>query len=146
MKPGHVLTPAIERFWAKVNKTETCWLWNGARDANGYGRFYVGSRTIALAHRVSYEMSVGPIPQGLHLDHICRVTSCVNPDHLEAVTPRENLLRGIGPSAINARRTQCKRGHAFTEDNTYRHRNQRYCRACHVLGQTAYVQRLRKSA
>jgi hypothetical protein len=77
-------------FWAKVDKTETCWLWTGAM-LNGYGKFWAG-KTV-FAHRWSYERFIGPIPKGLHLDHLCRVPACVRPDHLEAVTNRENVLR-----------------------------------------------------
>ena len=75
-----------QRFWAKVNKTDTCWLWT-ASTLNGYGQIKAGGRfgKILLAHRVAYEMLVGPIPEGLQLDHLCRVTLCVNPKHLEPV-------------------------------------------------------------
>lgn len=87
------LTPVEQRrFEAKINKTDSCWLWIGGKQAAGYGSFGVrGSGK--LAHRVSYELHRGAIPDGLHLDHLCRVKSCVNPDHLEPVTPRENVRR-----------------------------------------------------
>lgn len=107
-----------ERFWAKVEKTPTCWLWDGALAGPGrcYGRFY--DRGNIPAHRWAYEQARGPIPDGLVLDHVCRQTRCVNPDHLEPVTNRTNVLRGIGPSAINARKIHCKRGHLLTPENT----------------------------
>lgn len=102
------------RFWSKVEKTEGCWIWIGARRGrNGcYGRFEVGGVAIT-AHRISYRELRGPIPSGMTLDHLCRVTLCVNPDHLEIVTGRENTLRGVGASATNARKTACPRGHPY---------------------------------
>src|SRR5690349_21776126 len=89
-----------------------CWLWIGAIMKNGYGVSSAMGRNI-LAHRLSYIAHVGPIPSGKHLDHLCRVRSCVNPDHLEPVTPAENLKRGIGQLPHAA----CRRGHAMTPDN-----------------------------
>lgn len=91
------------RFWAKVDKTETCWLWTAAiRRRSGYGVFSHQARTM-LAHRFAYELLVGPIPDGLVIDHLCRVRHCVNPDHLEPVTQRENLRRGMRwPSSRSA--------------------------------------------
>lgn len=104
------------RFEDRVRKTSGCWLWRGNLGASGYGRFkFVGGE--AKAHRVSYELSVGPIPEGLVLDHLCRNTWCVNPRHLEPVTNRENTLRGIGAPAVNARKTHCNEGHPLSGDN-----------------------------
>lgn len=103
-----------ERFWDKVVKTESCWLFQGAI---GYGQIKVDGKGV-MAHRFAYEELVGPIPEGMYLDHLCRVPACVNPEHLEPVTPRENVLRGISAAARNAAKTHCKRGHEFTEDNT----------------------------
>jgi hypothetical protein len=88
------LTPE-QRFWAKVNKTETCWLWTGATSGNGYGVFGV-TRKMVMAHRWLYEHEIAPIPNERDLDHLCRVRLCVNPAHLEPVSRRENLLRGAG--------------------------------------------------
>lgn len=83
------------------------------------------------AHRYAYEHFIGPIPEGLQVDHLCRVRNCVNPDHLEAVTCRENVLRGDGVAAANARATHCPQGHAYDEANTYTWTNGgRHCRAC----------------
>lgn len=122
-----------DRFWAKVNKTETCWLWTAQIDAKGYGRFAVNSRPVR-AHRFAFERLVGPIPVGLELDHLCRVTSCCNPSHLEAVTPAENKRR--------ARKTHCLRGHEFTTENTRPARDgTRLCRECRRLHKAAYYLR-----
>jgi hypothetical protein len=108
-----------------------CWLWTAGLNGEGYGAINVAGQ-IRPAHRVAYELFRGPIPEGLTLDHLCRVRCCVNPDHLEPVTRKENTLRGIGASAVHARKTHCKHGHAFTPDNVYvRRGNTRDCRTCH---------------
>lgn len=130
-----VSVPAEERFWAKVQKTEGCWLWTAGTTSRkphlAYGTFWDGTRLV-VAHRWAYEHFVGPIPEGLTIDHLCRTPRCVNPDHLEPVTMRENILRGTGPSAKQAAMTHCKNGHPLTEDNIYRWGpNKRRCRTCH---------------
>lgn len=102
----------LENFWAKVEKTDTCWLWKASVSVWGYGQCSFDGKT-KRAHRVSYELAKGPIPKGLQIDHTCRVRNCVNPDHLEAVTARENVLRGISPAAVNATKTKCLRGHSL---------------------------------
>lgn len=119
----------LQRFWSKVNKTDTCWIWTAYQDKNGYGRFRSGKIKVG-AHRFSYELIKGPIPAGLTIDHLCRNPPCVNPAHLEAVTMKENVLRGIGPTAINARKTHCKHGHKFTPENTYTLKNGKCCLVC----------------
>lgn len=120
------------RFWAKVEKTDGCWLWTGATNRAGYGEFQDGVQQM-LAHRLIYEWVVGPISRGLVLDHLCREPRCVNPSHLEAVSDRENILRGIGATALNARKTNCVRGHPLDEENTYLRAKDgsRHCRTCH---------------
>lgn len=133
----HIFPPAIERFWEQVQPEPNtgCWLWTGClAHENGYARFSVFGRQLQV-HRWAYEYFVGPIPEGLHLDHLCRVRSCVNPAHLEPVTNRENALRGISFSAVNAKKTHCVNGHELSGDNLRitRERNGRRgrgCRAC----------------
>ena len=132
-----------QRFWAKVNKTDTCWLWTACA-RGGYGQISAGgrSRKILSAHRVAYEMLVGPIPEGLDLDHLCRVTLCVNPKHLEPVTHRENLLRGESPSAKHARKTECLRGHPLSGANLYTNpRGHRSCKICRSEHAKRYYRR-----
>lgn len=109
-----------------------CWLWSGCVGGGGYGMLRVDG-VARYAHRISYELRHGPIADGLQVDHLCRVRCCVNPDHLEPVTQRENLLRGVGFAATNAEKDFCKRGHPLTPDNLYRSPSQptwRFCREC----------------
>lgn len=94
-----------------------CWIWTAVADSKGYGVLGVEGKN-QKAHRLVHEMFKGPIPDGLHLDHLCRNRLCVNPDHLEPVTRRENILRGYGSAAQNARKDCCKNGHPFDEQNT----------------------------
>ncbi len=110
---------------------EGCWIWTGAFGGSkgNYG-VLVLARSNRYAHRVMYELLVGKILRGLTLDHLCRRPRCVNPDHLEAVTHRENVLRGESPPANQARRTHCIRGHALEGDNLRIYRGARRCRAC----------------
>jgi len=110
-----------------------CWIWTNAIASNGYGAMWDRRvKKVRSAHCIYYEIHVGSIPEGLDLDHLCRVRSCVNPDHLEAVTRRENLLRGMTLTAAAAAATHCPQGHAYDAANTYVHPRTgwRRCRAC----------------
>lgn len=126
-----------ERFDAKWEVDESgCWLWTASTDNAGYGCFGVKDERSACwrtvrAHRLAYETAVGPIPDGLVLDHLCRVRNCVNPDHLEPVTSGENVLRGDTITARCAATTHCPQGHPYDEKNTYHNpAGFRACRTC----------------
>jgi hypothetical protein len=138
---------AVLRFWPKVERrgdTE-CWEWTGHKNPAGYGNFWADDRLVK-AHRWAYETCVGPIAEGLTIDHLCRNTSCVNPAHLEAVTGWENTSRGSSPTAVHARQTHCKFGHPFDEENTqWRGPRHRICRTCNIAKARAWRLR-RKSA
>lgn len=127
-----VATPET-RFWGKVNPdagASDCWEWDGVLLSNGYAIFQSGGKRI-LAHRYSYELHVGPIPDGLVIDHLCRNRRCVNPDHLEPVTQAENARRGFSPPALAARKDHCIRGHLYTTENTrISRRGWRTCLTC----------------
>ena len=120
--------PAEERFFAKVEQRGECWVWTGARQYSGYGRFLGDDHRVTGAHQWSWRFFRGPVPAGLVLDHLCRNRSCVNPDHLEPVTQRINVRRHTETI------THCPRGHEYTPENTRQHRGQhgyqRGCRAC----------------
>jgi hypothetical protein len=126
-----------ERFWSKVEvRASGCWLWTGPIAAEGYG-WYNRDAISGPAHRFSYEQTVGPIPGGLQLDHLCRVRHCVNPEHLEPVTQRVNVLRGESPSAIAARKTVCLNGHDLNDPANVYHNipsrpGTRTCRPCAI--------------
>lgn len=107
-----------------------CWLWTGNLSGWGYGRFESAGKSYS-AFRVAWANKFGPIPEGKQLDHCCRVRSCVNPDHLEPVTRKENILRGNAAPAKHARKIACHRSHAFDSQNTRINRDgSRACRAC----------------
>lgn len=119
---------AAARFWQRVDLDQGCWNWTGTRDQKGYGRARFGGKTTG-AHRVAYELLVGPIPEELTIDHLCLNKSCVRPDHLEPVTRGENVRRWAETV------TECPLGHPYTDDNTYRNpvTGKRACRACERL-------------
>jgi hypothetical protein len=106
-----------------------CWVWTGAVSVHGYGVVKIDKKD-QRTHRVFYEMLVGKIPDGLVIDHLCRVRCCVNPAHLEPVTNKENILRGISPQAINGKKTHCKNGHEFTKENMIPYVSWRQCKIC----------------
>ena len=116
------------RFWSKVNKTDTCWLWT-AGTWNGYGRYRHGARNV-LAHKALYESVNGRVLDGHELDHLCGVRHCVRPDHLEAVTHAENVRRGNGGSKPRAR---CPQGHDYSIHGRMRRDGRgRRCVICHA--------------
>lgn len=129
---GHVLRPALDRFAEKIALTDSgCIEWIAGTAGDGYGFFYAGRTTTgqtgrAYAHRWSYEYHVGPIPEGLQIDHLCGNRLCVNPKHLEPVTALENLRRADG----NHKKTHCPSGHPYEGDNLRIYRGARLCRAC----------------
>lgn len=138
-------TDPVARFWAKVDKSGSCWRWLGRPHKSGYGRHSPKPGVIVYAHRYSYELNVGTIPEGLQLDHLCRNTMCVRPDHLEPVTQRVNQLRGEGPAAINARKTHCPAGHPLDEHaytwTGLSGATHRRCRACNTEAARQYRRR-----
>lgn len=121
----------IERIWRSIEYTDTCWLWKLSRNPLGYGKIKFENRS-QPAHRVVYELAVGPIPDGLELDHLCRVRHCVNPAHLEPVTPLENMRRSLNPNMRAHLADTCVQGHPVSDENTYRNpRNgKKQCRIC----------------
>lgn len=126
----------FDRFGEKIERNESgCWLWMAGVHL-GYALFSFGGKTI-FGHRFAYEAFRCEIPKGLQIDHLCRNRRCVNPFHMQAVTQRENILRGIGLPAENAKKTHCLRGHPFNESNTFlkrsRGRVQRICRTCNII-------------
>lgn len=133
-----------KRFWDKVDPEPNsgCWLWKASL-SNGYGRYMIRpSKKSSRAYRVAYEVLVGPVPQGMELDHLCRVRCCCNPSHLEAVTHRENVLRGAGTSAECARKTHCDNGHPL---DWVRPDGRRACRRCFLAGNRILQGRYRES-
>lgn len=128
------------KFWSKLesHNHSGCWNWTGLTDDKGYGRIHISGGKLVYTHRYAYELLVGPIPKGLVSDHLCRNHACANPAHIELVTVSENVLRGVGRSATNARKTHCKQGHELTGDNLilvgrkdYPDRKFRRCRECY---------------
>lgn len=136
--------PPLERFWPKVNKNGPtprhcqdlgpCWEWNGARGRGGYGCFSIPPSRGVLAHRWIYKTLVGPIPDGLVIDHLCNNRCCVNPAHLKPCTTLENNLRADRSAVRFPRKSHCSRGHEFSPSNTYvTKQGFRKCRACNAI-------------
>lgn len=124
----------VKRFTTKILPNTSCWEWDGAILKNGYGQLK-GVKKVEYAHRIAYALFYGPVPDGLVIDHLCRNRGCVNPLHLEAVSNKENLLRGIGFSAKNAKKTHCPKGHELSGNNlltcpSILKKGNRQCKAC----------------
>lgn len=131
------------RLWARIDKTPEsgCWLWTGALNGAGYGAVGRDNKVLRV-HRVTYELLIGPIPDGLQLDHLCRNRACCNPSHLEPVTNRTNWLRGQHHTAVLLRDGVCRRGHEMTPENTYtRKSGGQLCRACVLENNRQYRRR-----
>lgn len=141
-KKGHFTKKSsVFRFLNNIDRTENCWNWNGYIDPNGYGRIGIAAGKTIGAHVFSYNFYKGIIPDGLHLDHLCRNRKCVNPNHLEPVTSTENILRGECPAAQNKRKIYCIRGHKLTQDNLYitRRKNRKdISRTCKICQRNRY--------
>lgn|SRR6185369_250795 len=130
--PSRSRRPMEDRLWEKVDRSggdNSCWPWTGGVVEGNYGYFWADG-TMRRAHRVTYELLVGPIPDGLDLDHLCRNPNCVNPSHLEAVTHRTNVLRGASPFAAKAKQATCAHGHVYTAENTGLRDGTRFCLTC----------------
>jgi len=135
------LKPASERFERFVDRSGDCHLWTGGKAGKGYGSFNNG-----YAHRFAYEQSKGAIPDGLVIDHLCRVHACVNPDHLEAVTNAENIRRGVSVERTRMRCAEiksCPKGHEYNEANTRLIRGKRHCKECTRIAVKNYDERNR---
>lgn len=142
MSQAHTQEP-VEAFWARVGERVPigCWLWQGTIMTNGYGFFRAAGHGY-LAHRFAYSLLVGEIAPRLQIDHLCRNRSCVNPAHLRLVSLKENVLAGVGRSAVNARKTECTKGHPLSGDNLYINpRGQRCCRECYRENWRRYSER-----
>lgn len=132
-----------DRIHLIAGEVDACWLWPLSRATHGYGQVRIGGKTMR-AHRAAYELLIGPVPEGLELDHLCRNRACVNPAHLAPVTHQINLLRGVGFAAAHAVKTHCPHGHAYNAHNTYiDKKGQRHCRACK---RTRMAERYRRNA
>lgn len=142
MERKHLTEKDLSRFFNKVNKTNTCWIWTASKNEKGYGLFRFNEKT-SKAHRVSYIIEYGNIIDNLVIDHLCKNRDCVNPKHLDLVSQAENISRGLSGKINNAqlKKTTCPKGHEYDNVNNQGHR---ICNKCHVIRQQKY--RLSKSA
>lgn len=125
----------ILRFWTKVTVglEDECWLWSGSLDRKGYGNFSVAKNKSNKAHIFSYVLHYGLFKKGLQVDHKCKIRNCVNPKHLQLLTPKKNNERSSSPSAINAKKIHCVHGHPFDKNNTIRYKDgYRRCKTCEM--------------
>ena len=134
MEIPYMISNVLENFWSKVNKTDSCWNWTACKNKDNYGQFWLEGKPYKV-HRIVYEMYYGKIPSGLVLDHLCRNKRCCNPEHLEAVTNKENITRGLAGKTINRYnphkdKTHCSKGHPYSGDNLLFNKNKRVCRIC----------------
>ncbi len=133
----------------RIDADGDCWEWTGAKHESGYGRYRMGGRDgrFWYVHRLVWELLVGPIPDGLHIDHLCRNRLCCNPDHLEPVTPAENTRRSPSWNGESAK-THCPYGHPYSGDNLQtqgRRKHWRRCAACHAQRNREYRERRRNA-
>ena len=132
---GKMRTPAtyqqtLHRFWDKVDFSKTCWIWTDVLNSKGYGMFGLGKK-VYPAHRISYELLKGYIPEGYQIHHQCGNKACVNPEHLEPVTPSQNIRLGDSPPSRNAKKTHCPKGHSYSGENlAYDNDGSRVCKLC----------------
>ena len=135
------LRPVEDRFLEKVKEPfdihNGCWFWTGHKNHNGYGRMRSGEGRNIFAHRLSYELFVGSIPEELHIDHICQNRACVRSDHLQAIPLAENIGK------LRRSNTHCRYGHLYSEANTYWYKGSRVCRKCAAETQRRYRRRVK---
>lgn len=140
-------TKVASRLFEKLQVTDGCWEWTGARNARGYGVFHLTRGHQISAHRAVWIVIRGPLRDDLQLDHLCRNRACVNPDHLDPVSARENILRGLSPAAWHVFVRACPRGHPYNEENTYVAQNGgRSCKICRRLAMRRLRARRRASS